>query len=31
MDIEYIQNLSLLRDLKLMARTVGVVVKGKGA
>ena len=31
MDIEYIQNLSLLRDLQLMARTVGVVVKGKGA
>jgi lipopolysaccharide/colanic/teichoic acid biosynthesis glycosyltransferase len=31
MDIDYIQNLSLLRDLELMARTVGVVVKGKGA
>ena len=31
MDIEYIENLSLLQDIKLIARTVGVVVKGKGA
>jgi lipopolysaccharide/colanic/teichoic acid biosynthesis glycosyltransferase len=31
MDIEYIENLSLLHDLKLMAQTVGVVLKGKGA
>ena len=31
MDIEYIENLSLLHDLKLIAQTVGVVLKGKGA
>ena len=31
MDIEYIENLSLLHDLKLMAQTVGVVLRGKGA
>lgn len=31
MDMEYIENLSLLHDVKLMARTVAVVLKGKGA
>jgi lipopolysaccharide/colanic/teichoic acid biosynthesis glycosyltransferase len=31
MDIDYIENLSLLHDLRLIAQTVGVVVKGKGA
>ena len=31
MDIQYIEDLSLSGDLKLMARTVGVVLKGKGA
>jgi lipopolysaccharide/colanic/teichoic acid biosynthesis glycosyltransferase len=31
MDIEYIENLSFLHDLKLIAQTVEVVLKGKGA
>jgi lipopolysaccharide/colanic/teichoic acid biosynthesis glycosyltransferase len=31
MDLDYIENLSLLLDLKLIAQTVTVVVTGKGA
>jgi lipopolysaccharide/colanic/teichoic acid biosynthesis glycosyltransferase len=31
MDIDYIENLSLRRDLKLLLQTVAVVLKGKGA
>jgi lipopolysaccharide/colanic/teichoic acid biosynthesis glycosyltransferase len=31
MDLDYIENLSFLLDLKLIARTVGVVFTGKGA
>jgi lipopolysaccharide/colanic/teichoic acid biosynthesis glycosyltransferase len=31
MDLDYIENLSLLHDLKLLAQTAGVVLRGKGA
>jgi lipopolysaccharide/colanic/teichoic acid biosynthesis glycosyltransferase len=31
MDLDYIENLSLAGDLKLLARTVAVVFTGKGA
>lgn len=31
MDVEYIDNWSLLEDIKILFKTVGVVLKGKGA
>ena len=31
MDVEYIDNWSLKEDIKILIKTVGVVLKGKGA
>ncbi len=31
MDVEYIDNWSLKEDIKILFKTVGVVLKGKGA
>ena len=31
LDQEYIENWSILLDLKILLKTIGVVVKGKGA
>jgi lipopolysaccharide/colanic/teichoic acid biosynthesis glycosyltransferase len=30
-DLEYVRNRSLLQDFKILLRTIGVVVTGKGA